>query len=215
MTGGSHEATLRQGVAAFGLSLSESQISQLLSYLVLIQKWNKVYNLTAIRDPAEMLTHHLLDSLAIVAPLIRQTKGASINMLDVGAGAGLPGVVVAICCPQINVTCVDAVAKKMAFVQQVATELKLPNLKALHARVETLTDKYDVITSRAFATLLDFVTGSRAALKPDTGVWLAMKAKDTATEIAELPADVAVFHVEQLTVPGLDAERCIVWMKLA
>jgi 16S rRNA (guanine527-N7)-methyltransferase len=109
---------------------------------------------------------------------------------------------------------VDAVAKKMAFVQQVATELKLPNLKALHARVETLSDKYDIITSRAFATLLDFVTGSRAALKPETGVWLAMKAKDTATEVAELPADVAVFHVEQLTVPGLDAERCIVWMNL-
>jgi 16S rRNA (guanine527-N7)-methyltransferase len=164
-----------------------------------------------------MLTHHLLDSLAIVAPLTRQTQGqtqgVSINMLDVGAGAGLPGVVVAICCPQINVTCVDAVAKKMAFVQQVATELKLPNLKALHARVETLTDKYDVITSRAFATLLDFVTGSHAALKPATGVWLAMKAKDTATEIAALPPNVDVFHVEQLAVPGLVAERCIVWMR--
>ena len=134
-------------------------------------------------------------------------------MLDVGAGAGLPGVVVAICCPQISVTCVDAVAKKMAFVQQVATELKLPNLKALHARVETLTDKFDIITSRAFATLLDFVTGSRAALKPKTGVWLAMKAKDTAVEVAALPADVEVFHVEQLSVPGLDAERCIVWIR--
>jgi 16S rRNA (guanine527-N7)-methyltransferase len=166
-----------------------------------------------------MLTHHLLDSLAIIAPLnrhiARQTPGAAIKMLDVGAGAGLPGVVVAICCPQIHVTCVDAVAKKMAFVQQVATELKLSNLKALHARVETLTDKYDVITSRAFATLLDFVTGSRAAMKPDTGIWLAMKAKDTALEVAELPVDVTVFHVEQLAVPGLDAERCIVWMKHA
>jgi 16S rRNA (guanine527-N7)-methyltransferase len=135
------------------------------------------------------------------------------RLLDVGAGAGLPGVVIAICCPDIHVTCVDAVAKKMAFVQQVATELKLPNLKALHARVETLTEKYDIITSRAFATLLDFVTGSRAALKPVTGIWLAMKAKDTATEIADLPADVDVFHVEQLKVPGLDAERCIVWMR--
>lgn len=208
-----HQQTLRQGVQALGLMLSDTQISQLLAYHALIQKWNKVYNLTAIRDPAEMLTHHLLDSLAIVAPLVRRTEGATINMLDVGAGAGLPGVVVAICCPQVLVTCVDAVAKKMAFVQQVATELKLPNLKALHARVETLTDKYDVITSRAFATLLDFVTGSRAALKPATGVWLAMKAKDTSVEVAELPADVAVFHVEQLSVPGLDAERCIVWMR--
>jgi 16S rRNA (guanine527-N7)-methyltransferase len=122
-------------------------------------------------------------------------------------------VVVAICCPDIHITCVDAVAKKMAFVQQVATELKLSNLKALHARVETLTDKYDVITSRAFATLLDFVTGSRAALKPTSGVWLAMKAKDTAAEVVELPKDIDVFHVEQLNVPGLDAERCIVWMR--
>ena len=208
------EAPLRQGAKALGLALSDTQIAQLLGYHALIQKWNKVYNLTAIRDPAEMLTHHLLDSLAIVVPLIRQTQDASINLLDVGAGAGLPGVVVAICCPQIHITCVDAVAKKMAFVQQVATELKLPNLKALHARVETLTEKYDVITSRAFATLLDFVTGSRAALKPVTGVWLAMKAKDTAAEVAELPANVAVFHVEQLAVPGLDAERCIIWMRV-
>ena len=219
MTANVFEPPLRQGVAALGLTLSDTQIGQLLGYHTLIQKWNKVYNLTAIRDPAEMLTHHLLDSLAIVAPLnrhiARQTAGASvnINMLDVGAGAGLPGVVVAICCPQVSVTCVDAVAKKMAFVQQVATELKLPNLKALHARVETLTQKYDLITSRAFATLLDFVTGSRAALKPMTGAWLAMKAKDTSAEVAELPTDVTVFHVEQLTVPGLDAERCIVWMK--
>ncbi len=210
-----HETTLRQGAIALGLSLNDSQITQLLDYHVLIQKWNKVYNLTAVRDPAEMLTHHLLDSLAIVAPLIRQTAGASIHMLDVGAGAGLPGVVVAICCPQVSVTCVDAVAKKMAFVQQVATELKLPNLKALHSRVEVLTQKFDLITSRAFATLADFVTGSRAALKPDTGVWLAMKGRDTSAEVAVLPADVAVFHVEQLTVPGLDAERCIVWMKKA
>ena len=208
-----NETKLHSASEALGLSLSDDQVIKLLAYLALIQKWNKVYNLTAIRDPAEMLTHHLLDSLAIVAPLIRQTKGASISMLDVGAGAGLPGVVVAICCPQIKVTCVDAVAKKMAFVQQVATELRLTNLKALHARVETLNVKYDVISSRAFATLLDFVTGSQAALKPDTGIWLAMKAKDTSAEVADLPKNVAVFHVEQLIVPGLDAERCIVWMK--
>ncbi|MEY4911029.1 MAG: rRNA ((527)-N(7))-methyltransferase RsmG [Pseudomonadota bacterium] len=213
MTVSAYEPPLRQGAEALGLRLSNSQIAQLLGYHALIQKWNKVYNLTAIREPGEMLTHHLLDSLAIVAPLTRQSAGASVKMLDVGAGAGLPGVVVAICCPQVSVTCVDAVAKKMAFVQQVATELTLPNLKALHARVETLTDKYDVITSRAFATLLDFVTGSHAALKPANGVWLAMKAKDTATEIAALPSNVDVFHVEQLVVPGLDAERCIVWMR--
>lgn len=209
-----YEAALRQGAIALGLTLGDTQIAQLLGYHALIQKWNKVYNLTAVRDPAEMLTHHLLDSLAMVAPLIRQTAGAATTLLDVGAGAGLPGVVVAICCPQVSVTCVDAVAKKMAFVQQVSTELKLPNLKALHARVESLAQGFDVITSRAFATLADFVAGSRAALKPATGVWLAMKGRDTSAEVAALPGDVNVFHVEQLTVPGLEAERCIVWMKL-
>jgi 16S rRNA (guanine527-N7)-methyltransferase len=217
----SHEffTKLQSAALLLGLPLSTQQLAALIAYLDLIQKWNKVYNLTAIRDPAEMLTHHVLDSLAVVAPLTRhvagQTQGVPTKLLDVGAGAGLPGVVISICCPNIQVTCVDAVAKKMAFVQQVATELKLPNLKALHARVETLTDSYDVITSRAFATLLDFVTGSRAALKLETGVWLAMKAKDTSVEVAELPLDVAVFHVEQLDVPGLDAQRCIVWMKAA
>ena len=223
----SNVAKLSSATTTLGLSLSGDQVTQLLAYLALIQKWNKVYNLTAIRDPAEMLTHHLLDSLAVVAPMRIRLAGLSYDqdgadevsqpylyrLLDVGAGAGLPGVVIAICCPDIHVTCVDAVAKKMAFVQQVATELKLPNLKALHARVETLTEKYDIISSRAFATLLDFVTGSRAALEPATGIWLAMKAKDTAAEIAALPSDVDVFHVEQLTVPGLDAERCIVWMR--
>ena len=224
-----YEATLRQGAMTLGLSLNDTQISQLLGYHALIQKWNKVYNLTAIREPGEMLTHHLLDSLAVVAPLRIRLAGLAYErdgagdtdvsdkylyrLLDVGSGAGLPGLVIAICCPDIHVTCVDAVAKKMAFVQQVATELKLPNLKALHARVESLTDKYDIISSRAFATLLDFVMGSRAALKPNTGVWLAMKAKDTSAEVAALPDDVEVFHVEQLTVPGLDAERCIVWMR--
>lgn len=227
-----YESTLRQGATALGLSLSDTQIAQLLGYHALIQKWNKVYNLTAIRNPDEMLTHHLLDSLAVVAPLRIRLAGLAyerdgtgdtadtavsdkylFRLLDVGSGAGLPGLVIAICCPDIHVTCVDAVAKKMAFVQQAATELRLPNLKALHARVETLTDKYDIISSRAFATLLDFVTGSRAALEPNTGVWLAMKAKDTSAEVAALPGNVEVFHVEQLVVPGLDAERCIVWMR--
>ena len=223
----SSEAKLLSASTVMGLSLSSEQVSKLLAYLALIQKWNKVYNLTAIRDPAEMLTHHLLDSLVVVAPMRIRLAGLSYDqdgadevsqpylyrLLDVGAGAGLPGVVIAICCPDIHVTCVDAVAKKMAFVQQVATELKLPNLRARHARVESLTDKYDVITSRAFATLLDFVTGSRTALKSKTGVWMAMKAKDTAVEIANLTANVEVFHVEQLAIPGLDAERCIVWMR--
>lgn len=207
-----HELALRQGAQQLGLQLGETQIAQLLDYLDLIQKWNKVYNLTAVRDPAEMLTHHLLDSLAAVGPLRRQTAGRAVSLLDVGSGAGLPGVVFAVCCPEVRVDCVDTVAKKSAFVQQAAVVLKLPNLKGLHARVENLAGPYDIICSRAFASLADFVSWSSGALAEE-GVWLAMKGKHPADEIAALPLRVEVFHVEQLEVPGLHAERCLVWMK--
>lgn len=206
------EAGLRAGVQALGLSLSNEQIQRLLDYVALIQKWNKVYNLTALRDPADMLTHHLLDSLTAIAPLSRHTQGQAIRVLDVGSGGGLPGVVLAICMPELNVSCVDTVAKKAAFVQQVAVSLKLSNLRGLHARVESLADPYAVICSRAFASLPDFVTWSRSALA-EGGVWMAMKGKHPQDEITALPADVKVFHVEPLTVPGLDVERCMVWMK--
>lgn len=206
------EAGLRSGAQALGLVLTDAQIQHLLDYAALIQKWNKVYNLTALRDPADMLTHHLLDSLTAIAPLRRHTQGQPIQVLDVGSGGGLPGVVLAICMPELNVSCVDTVAKKAAFVQQVAVSLKLPNLRGLHARVESLTDPYQVICSRAFASLPDFVTWSRSALS-EGGVWMAMKGKHPQGEIDALPADVQVFHVEPLTVPGLDVERCMVWMK--
>ena len=206
------EAGLRSGAQALGLSLSDDQIQRLLGYVALIQKWNKVYNLTALRDPADMLTHHLLDSLTAVPPLTRHTQGRPIKVLDVGSGGGLPGVVLAICMPELQVTCVDTVAKKAAFVQQVAVSLRLSNLRGLHARVESLTDPYQVICSRAFASLHDFVTWSRSALA-EGGVWMAMKGKHPQVEIGALPADVKVFHVEPLTVPGLDVERCMIWMK--
>jgi 16S rRNA (guanine527-N7)-methyltransferase len=206
------EAGLRSGAQALGLALSDAQIQHLLAYAALIQKWNKVYNLTALRDPADMLTHHLLDSLTAIAPLSRHTQGQPVRVLDVGSGGGLPGVVLAICMPELNVSCVDTVAKKAAFVQQVAVSLKLPNLRGVHARVESLTDPYQVICSRAFASLPDFVTWSRSALD-EGGVWMAMKGKHPQGEIDALPADVKVFHVEPLTVPGLDVERCMVWMR--
>ena len=199
-----------------GVDLLPAQQEQLQRYLALVQKWNKVYNLTALRDPADMLTHHLFDSLSAIAPLQRQLAQMGIplaqaRLLDVGSGAGLPGVVMAICCPGLSVACVDTVGKKAAFVQQVALELRLPNLRGVHARVESLTEQFDVVSSRAFASLVDFTTWSRAALAPH-GVWLAMKGKHPADEIAALPTDVAVFHVEQLHVPALDAERCIGWL---
>lgn len=207
---------LEAGVRELGLALSGGQIDQLLAYQDLIAKWNKVYNLTSVRDPAEMLTHHLLDSLAAIPPLLRQTEGRPVRLLDVGSGGGLPGVVIAITCPQIEVHCVDTVLKKATFIQQVAASLRLPNLRGIHARVESLTAEqgggYDVVCSRAFASLVDFTTWSRTALKPD-GVWMALKGKHPADELAALPASVAVFHVEQLQVPGLGAERCIVWLR--
>ena len=204
------EATLRTGLARLQLELSDMQIGQLLDYQQLIAKWTKVYNLTAVRGPAEMITHHLLDSLAAIAPLQKQM--AQGRLLDVGSGAGLPGVVIAICCPAIAVTCVDTVAKKATFIKQVALELMLPNLAGLHARVESMELPFDVICSRAFASLVDFTQWSANALAP-SGVWMAMKGKHPADELAALPAAVDVFHVEQLKVPGLDAERCIVWMR--
>jgi 16S rRNA (guanine527-N7)-methyltransferase len=192
-------STLKLGAAEIGLSLSEVQFEQLLAYLALIQKWNKVYNLTAVRDPQEMLTHHLLDSLTAIAPLVRHTQGQPAKVLDVGSGGGLPGIVLAICRPELDVSCVD-------------TTLKLPNLRGIHARVETLTGPFDVICCRAFASLPDFVNWSRSALAGQ-GVWMAMKGKHPQAEIDGLSADVNVFHVEPLTVPGLDVERCMVWMK--
>ena len=211
---------LQAGADALALGLTEAQITQLLEFLSLLQKWNKVYNLTAVRDPQEMLTHHLLDSLAAVGPLRRHVAaqagegGGAVRLLDVGSGGGLPGVVFAICCPDVDVSCVDTVGKKAAFIQQAAVALKLRNLHGVHARVETLTTPFDLISCRAFASLPDFVTWSRSALAAPHGVWLAMKGKHPEDEIAALPADVAVFHVEQLTVPGLDAERCIVWLRV-
>jgi 16S rRNA (guanine527-N7)-methyltransferase len=208
------EAALRRGLDELGIELAEGQVAQLLEYLALIGKWNQVYNLTAVRDPAEMLSLHLLDCLAIIPPLRRQSGGAPLALLDVGSGAGLPGVVIAICCPEIQVDCVDTVGKKAAFIQQVAAALRLNNLRGLHNRVERLQSSYSVITSRAFASLADFVALSSPVLA-ENGFWLAMKAKPAADELAALPSSVEVFHVEQLVVPGLDAERCIVWMKRA
>ena len=209
------DVALRAGCQTLGLELDEAQIAKLLDFMGLLQKWNKVYNLTAVRNPEEMLTHHLLDSLAAVAPLRRhlaQQGGAGRRLLDVGSGGGLPGVVFAICCPDLDVSCVDTVAKKAAFIQQAAAALQLSNLHGLHARVENLDGPFDVVSCRAFAALADFTAWSRQALAPH-GVWLAMKGRHPQDEIDALPGDVQVFHVEQLAVPGLDAERCICWMR--
>ena len=216
MTAHPLESGLRQGLGDLGLALDEAQVRSLLDYLDWVAKWNKTYNLTAVREPHGMLTHHLLDSLAVVPPLRRclaqRGQVAQARLLDVGSGAGLPGVVLAITCPELDVSCVDTVGKKALFIQQVAAALRLPNLHGVHARVETLSQPFDVVTSRAFASLADFTKWSAGALA-EQGVWMAMKGKVPHDEMAALPAGVDVFHVEPLTVPGLDAERCIVWMR--
>ena len=219
------EPALRTGASALGLEVSEPAVGRLLDYLELLLKWNRAYNLTAVREPEAMLTQHLLDSLAVLPPLQRHLAqcGAApdgrrdlppFSVLDVGSGAGLPGVVLAICCPGLQVDCVDTVAKKAAFITQTALTLGLPNLRGLHARVENLHGPYDLICARAFASLRDFTTWSGAALAPG-GVWLALKGKHPAQELLELPPEIEMFHVEPLQVPGLDAQRCLLWLRQA
>ncbi len=211
-------AGLDAGLEALALDLGPSQRQALLDYLALLQKWNQVYNLTAVRDPHAMLSHHLLDCLAVVAPLRTQLANLAftdpLRLLDVGSGAGLPGLVLAICLPQLQVDCVDTVAKKSSFIQQAVLSLGLANLRGLHARVENVSAAYQVVSARAFSSLPDLVAGSDKALLPG-GFWMAMKGKTPDEEIQALPPQVQVFHVEPLQVPGLDAQRCIVWMRRA
>ena len=207
-------AALKSDVATMGLTLSEATLEGLLAYLALLRKWNAAYNLTAVREAAQMRTQHLADCLAVVAPLRRQMgAAATLRLLDVGSGGGLPGVVLALVEPAWQVTCVDTVGKKAAFIRQVAGELGLRNLHAAHARVEALPGPpFDVVTSRAFASLPDFVRLTRPLLAPG-GVWMAMKGRRPEDEMHALPAAIDVFHVEPLAVPGLDAERCLIWMR--
>jgi 16S rRNA (guanine527-N7)-methyltransferase len=217
--GGMHdaavEAELRAGAATFGLALSDAQFAQLLAYLKLIERWTAVYNLTAVRDRPGIVRQHLLDSLVIVPALRRHASSLAEppRLLDVGSGAGLPGLVLAITEPAWAVTCVDAVAKKAGFIRQAIGELGLTHAAARHARVEQLpAASANLIVSRAFASLQDFVALSGPVLAPD-GVWVAMKGRIPDDEIAALPAGIDVFHVEPLQVPGLDAARCLVWMR--
>lgn len=210
--------------AELELPLSTAQTDTLLAYLALLQRWNATYNLTSVRDAPSMLVQHLADCLAVIRPLQRHLErhlerhspgkpASQPRLMDVGSGGGLPGVVIAVMCPEVAVVCVDTVGKKAAFVRQVAGELKLRNLHAEHARVEGLKlPPFDVITSRAFASLADFVSLTRENLSP-TGNWMAMKGKLPEAEIAALPANVKVFHVEHLAVPKLNADRCLIWIK--
>ena len=205
-------ATLAAAVAALGLELSADQSRCLLDYVALLQRWNRIYNLTAVRDPAEMLTQHVVDCLAAV-PALRRTSPGPKRVLDVGSGGGLPGIVWAVVEPGIDVTCVDSVGKKVAFIRQAALALRLDNLRAEQTRIEHLkATPFDIVTSRAFASLADFV-GLTAGLAKPGGIWLAMKGKLPLDEIAALPDGFQAFHVERLEVPGMHAERCLIWIR--
>lgn len=199
-----------------GLSPSALQFDALLAFLDLLLRWNATYNLTAVRRPEAMLVQHLADCLAIVSPVEREMAPFEHpRILDVGSGAGLPGVVLALMLPRATVTCVDKVGKKAAFVRQLIADLPLPNLKAEHARVEALRcGPFDLIVSRAFSSLEEFSRLTRAHLARPGGRWLAMKGKAPRSEIDAVEPPIDVFHVEPLLVPGLDADRTLVWMRL-
>ena len=204
--------SIASGAVDLALPLVPSQVDALVRYLRLIERWNATYNLTAVRDPLAMVTQHVLDCLAAAAALMRHRRAATTQrLLDVGSGAGLPGVVLAIAMPELEIMCIDAVGKKAAFITQAVAALRLGNASALHARVETLVgQRFDVVASRAFASLSEFVESTRRALA-DNGEWMALKGRVPAAELAALREVEA--QVDPLVVPGLDAQRCIVWMR--
>lgn len=198
-------AWLERGLAELGLKLSAVQFNTLLGYHAGLVKWNQAFNLTAVRDPEQMMIRHILDSLSLV-PWVRPGR-----LLDVGTGAGLPGVVLAVVCPDLQVTCVDGNGKKIRFIRQMAMELKLNSVTPVQARAEDFTGSFDQITSRALATLADMIGWTEHLLAPN-GEWLAMKGQYPQAEIAALPAAIVVREVVPLKVPGLVAERHCVRM---
>jgi 16S rRNA (guanine527-N7)-methyltransferase len=214
---------LAAGVAALGLALPDGAMDRLLAYLALLEKWNRVHNLTAVRETERMVSHHLLDTLAAVSyfdrvtgdcplpnplPLAGEGANARPKTIDVGSGGGLPGIPLAIARPELAVTLIDSIAKKTAFLAQAKAELGLANVAVVTGRVETYRPEtgFDTITSRAFSDLREFVTLTRHLLAPG-GRWLAMKGLYPHQEIAALPVDVRLAAEHVLTIPGLDATR--------
>ena len=207
------------GAAELGLLLSRSQADALARYAALLLRWNAVHNLTAIETPAHVLTHHLLDSLAIVPEVQRIAGNGLLRVLDVGAGGGLPGVALAIAAPNLHVTLVDKVQKKIAFLTQAKLELGLGNVDCVHSRVETMQAEspFELIVARAFASLTQFIGLTRHLLGRQ-GWWFAMKGALPGDEIAELTRstpDVRVVRTVRLQVPQLNAERHLVLMQFA
>lgn len=199
---------LIDGIIGLKIRLDNVQVKKLMDYLTLLDKWNSTYNLTAVRDPQAMLTYHLLDSLAVV-PFLSEVK----NLLDVGSGGGLPGVVLAIVYPEMKVSMIDIVHKKTAFLNQVKIELGLDNVMVYTGRVEELEidELFDGIISRAFANLNDFVSLSSHVLS-DNGFFYAMKGLIPEDEISNLESGWTVKRIEALKVPGLDAQRHLLFI---
>ena len=198
------------GAAELKLGIDPTQVARFVAYLRLVERWNATYNLTAVRDPEQMVMHHVLDCLAAAGALLRRRPASTRRLLDVGSGAGLPGLVFAVMLPDTSVACVDSVGKKAAFITQAAAVLQARNVTAFHARVEALTGAYDVVASRAFSSLSNFV-GATKHLLADNGEWMALKGREPRDEVATLKGIHST--VEPVRVPGLEAERCVVWMQ--
>jgi len=214
--------TLQEAASALGLTITAQQERALLTYLEQLQGWNRTYNLTAIRDPQQMLVQHVFDSMAVVQPLRQHPWRAPVHVLDAGSGAGLPGVVLALLQPHWHITCVDAVEKKVVFIQQVARSIGLHNVTALHARLERARLSADLppvtfAISRAFAALADFARLTQGLLgaQQDDDTLVAMKGKVPHDEMVALEraSDWRVSKVEALSVPHLEADRCLVWLQ--
>ena len=199
---------LQSGLKEMGLDLSGEQQDKLLAYVEMLKKWNKTYNLTALRDESQIISHHLLDSLTL-PPYLESAQ----TMLDVGSGGGQPGIPAAVCRPNLQITLLDANTKKTSFLQQAAIELELKNVRVVSGRVEAVQGlRADVITSRAFAELADFVNWT-AHLLQDGGCWAAMKGVYPAAEIDRLPDSVCIERVDKIRVPQLNAERHMVILR--
>jgi 16S rRNA (guanine527-N7)-methyltransferase len=202
------QTQLERGIAALGLSLPAGAVERLLDYQALLERWNAAYNLTAIRDPAEMVTRHLLDSLAIL-PYV---QGAT--LADLGTGPGLPGIPLAIAAPGREILLVDSNGKKVRFLREAIRALKLEGVRAVQSRVEDVEGRFDCVTARAFASLADMLTWGGHLLAPH-GIWLAMKGKSPDDELPGVPAGFAVRGMHALSVPGLEAERHLVVLGLS
>ncbi|MBO1923457.1 16S rRNA (guanine(527)-N(7))-methyltransferase RsmG [Thiomicrorhabdus sp. 6S3-12] len=196
---------LESALELLTLELSPQQVDLLMEYLLLLQKWNKVYNLTAIRDPEEMLTKHLIDSLAVVPHIDSE------SIIDVGTGGGLPGIPLAICFPERRIDLLDSNSKKTRFLIQAKAQLGLNNTQVWHKRVEEYQPEplYDAVISRAFASLEDMLTWTHHLI-PEGGVWWAMKAQKETEDLAGLPEYAEVTRIIELQVPGLDAQRRLI-----